>query len=88
MMFAPSEKKTYVQIPDEDSQTEYDPKTSDELLLDGAFARQSSRWTLKSYITITIGAVIFMISYTFITVKVTSAYWQKERLHGASVIDC
>ena len=81
------EKPQYTPISeDASSQSEHE---SDDFLFEGGFSttgRTVSQW--KRRILVTLGALVFLISYTAVTISITSMYWKKERLHGASVIDC
>lgn len=89
-MFTVEKNTTYTPVPDgfsTGSNTEY--RESEELFFNGGFSTSPrQKRSLKSIILTVTGALLFLIPYTLITVKITSNFWKKERLHGASVIDC
>lgn len=84
------EETTYAPIPEGVSiQSEADQRESEELFFDGGFPifrRKDHR--IRSIVLFVVGGLLFLLPYTFITVKITSVYWKNERLHGASVINC
>ncbi|KAF1934898.1 hypothetical protein EJ02DRAFT_439586 [Clathrospora elynae] len=86
-MAMPREKQSYTPVSDVDVSSQSGSE-SEDLLFEGRFSRVQQRGShLKRRLLFAFAGFVFLAAYTAVTVSITSMYWKKERLHGASVID-
>jgi hypothetical protein len=64
--------------------------SSDDLLYDGDRSTHTTRTksSRRRTVVLSVGGLLALVAYSALLVTITSAWWRKERLHGANVIDC